>query len=672
MSLTRSYPFSAIVGQDEARLALLLASLDASLGGVLLRGEKGTGKSTLARALAALLPGRRLATLPLGATEDRVVGGVDLQATIAAGRPVAQPGLLAGLDGGVLYVDEVNLLPDHLVDVILDAATTGIVRLEREGVCALYPARFTLIGTMNPEEGELRPQLLDRFGLCVQVRGETEVETRVEIIERTLDWGGHPEAFTRRFADRQQGLRDRLAAARDRLSTIVIPDDVITLATGLAMDAAVAGSRADILLTAGARAHAAWCGRPSATQDDVLAVAELVLRHRRRPQLPPEQPQPAQPPTADRDNDSRDQDGGEHDSNGDTTDREDDNHPAQDDDHPAQDTEHPDEQPPEPTNAPDNEPSTPTAEDRQPRELPDDVPDAESTGEDVPSVGEAFAVVALSPASDRITRQGSGRRHRSTLAGRRGRYVRALPLSPGERCLDLALDATLRAAAVHQRSRRAAHPDPPHAPAILVRRDDWRRKVRLGYTASCVVFLVDASGSMGARGRMVASKGAVLSLLLDAYVRRDRVALVSFRRTGAELLVAPTPSVEVANRALRDLPVGGRTPLSAGLVSAHDVIRPLLARDPDLRPLVVVVTDGHANVTLAGEPSASAVTEALHLAETLGNDQRITWIVVDTEDPRGIRLGYAAALAHALRAPCHAIDDLRAEDLVGLVKGHLP
>lgn len=638
-----TFPFAAIVGQQESCLALLLAAVSPSLGGVLLRGEKGTAKSTLARGIVGVLPEGRLVTLPLGATEDGVIGGLDLQATLACGTPVAEPGLLAGVDGGVLYVDEVNLLPDHLVDVLLDAAVSGVVRLEREGLAATFAARFTLIGTMNPEEGALRPQLLDRFGLCVDVAAEAQIDARAEIIDRTLRWGQDPAAFEHAWSDPQAELRRTVAAARRDVASVTVPAVVTRMAADLALDAAVAGHRADVLLTRAARAHAALRGRRVTSQDDVLAVAELVLRHRRRSQVPPD---PPLPPAAGSDGQEPDRDG-----------------PT------------PPEEPSDPDEAPgsgphsgahdERAPSPPAGDEQQP-------PETEPQRPQTPEVGEPFRVVPITPALDRLARHGSGRRQRTYQSGRRGRYIRARPAPSGDSRPDLAIDATLRAAAVHQRARRAAHPSPGDAPAILVRRTDWQAKVRVGYAASCVVFVVDASGSMGARGRMVASKGAVLSLLLDAYVHRDRVALVSFRQHDAHVVVAPTTSVEMANRALSELPVGGRTPLAAGLVTAYQVVRPLLVRDPTLRPLMILVTDGHANLTVAGERTAGAVHEALGIAEALGADPRITWIVVDTQSQRQFRLEYAQKFAMALNAPCYAIDDLRADDLVGLAKGHRP
>ncbi|WP_226913255.1 VWA domain-containing protein [Gephyromycinifex aptenodytis] len=674
MSSAIGYPFTALVGQEQLRLALLLVAIRPQIGGVLLRGEKGTAKSTAVRALAQLLPpGTPLRTLPLGATEDRVAGGLDLQRSLQEGRPVFAPGLLAAVDEGVLYVDEVNLLDDHLVDLVLDAAADGVNHVEREGLSASHPSRFSLVGTMNPEEGSLRPQLLDRFGLCVDVVGERDPALRVELLRRRRAYDADPASFAGRWETEQESLRTRLTSARERVARVQVPLEVAATIAELACSAYVAGHRADLSLTEAARAHAAWQGRERVSVADVLAVAELALAHRRReamPAPPPPSPTPnddADPPPQETETPPTGQDDG--DSQG----------PAEADQ--SEDSDDSDESSQPASEPPPGEGETPRSHeglvgpDGAQTELSDDPPDAGPGPVDgelpAPPPGEPFRVRALEPDTDRKARRGSGRRHRSRSADRRGRYVRARPTQIPD---DLALDATLRAAAVHQRARRGSL-DPKassgavQAPLIEVRPADWHAKVRERRTGSCILFVVDASGSMAARGRMVASKGAVLSLLLDAYQKRDKVALISFRRRDAEVLLPPTASVEVANRLLEQMPVGGRTPLAAGLVAAAGLLTPLLRREPLLRPLVVLVSDGRANAALeAGDKDARR--EALELANHLAQDERVTWVVVDTEDPRGLRFGLARELAAALHAPSYAIDDLHADDLVGLVKGH--
>ena len=641
-----TYPFTAIVGQDEARSALLLCAVNPRIGGVLLSGEKGTAKSTVVRGLAELLPRQVMRTLALGATEDRLVGGLDLEATLATGRPVLQPGLLSEVDGGVLYVDEVNLLDDHLVDLVINACA-GTVRVEREGLTATLASRFVLVGTMNPEEGALRPQLLDRFGLCVEVHGEADPDTRAEIIRRRLDHDADPTGFARRWQDDQERQTAAIGRAQRIVDQIALNRTVTELIGSLCRHNHVAGHRADVVMAEATRAHAALAGRRTATEDDVLAISEMVLRHRRRDETPSDPPPPPEPPQQEQPENQQ---------------------PNQPDQRPDQPGHDPSDDVENGSQDEDDAPPTSSQDDQQrddhadPDDQTDQTNQQPNPGEQVAAVGDPFAIRPLEPGQDRLARRASGRRLRTRSKDRRGRYISARPTTVPD---DLALDATLRAAAVHQRSRRA-DPSRP-AMAVHVEPGDWRAKVRTGRSASCVILVVDASGSMGSRGRMTASKGAILSLLLDAYVKRDRVCLIGFRRDRAEVLVPVTSSVEVAQRGLAELPVGGRTPLAAGLVTACEVVRPLLLKDPGLRPLLVLVTDGRGNVGLDGKPNSRATDEALKVADEIGADRRLSWVVIDTEDPRGIQLSRANDIATALGGPCLRIDDLRADDLVNVV-----
>lgn len=607
------------------RLALLLVAIEPAIGGVLIQGAKGTAKSTIVRSLAALLPSGRLRTLALGATEDRLVGGLDLEGTLTGGSPRFQPGLLTEANGGLLYVDEVNLLEDHLVDLVLDAAARGLVTVEREGFSRTQPARFALVGTMNPEEGALRPQLLDRFGLCVEVTGATDVDERVEIMTRRLAFDADPTGFAASWAEPERDLATRLCRARAAVPAVVLGRSLSQQIAALALAAQAAGHRAELVMGRAARAHAAWCGRSEVAEQDVDAVAELVLTHRRRQAAPAPQPQ-------------------------------------------APTTEPPPEQPgggEQPAAAEPSPPrsSEPSSEDPEAAEQSA----GRSAPEQVAGVGEVFTVRPLDLGVTRRGRSGSGRRTTTLSDDVRGRYIRSQPTS---KPVDLALDATLRAGAVHQRSRqrRAAElGDPRRDLAVIIEPGDWRRKVRIRQAGSLVVLCVDASGSMGARGRMVAGKGAVLSLLLDAYVRRDQVSLVSFRGTGAQVLVEPTASIEMAERQLRELPVGGRTPLAAGLVQVAELLRRCLMRDPALHPLAIVVTDGRGNIDLAGRASRFASAEAVQVAEQLARDNRVTWVVVDTEPAGPMSRGHSVELATALGARRFAIEQLRADDLVSVV-----
>ncbi len=624
------YPLSAIVGQDDLKLALLLHAVDPMLGGVLIRGEKGSGKSTAARALATLLPPDSsgapapFVELPIGATEDRVVGTLDLEGALLEGRSRLRPGLLAAAHGGVLYVDEVNLLADHLVDVLIDAAAFGINRIERDGICAEHPSRFVLVGSMNPEEGELRPQLLDRFGLSVEVRAPRDPEQRTEVVRRRLAYDADPDEFADRFGADEKVWQAAIADAGLILGEVVVPDDVLAFTSRLCAELDAEGLRADLVLARGAAALAALDGRKEATDDDVVRLAPLALAHRRR-RGPLDAPGLSSEELAD------------------ALDRASANAPS--DDSGGEGSE------PQGNSAPLDPPGSPKdsqAVGRQPGNM----------GPTAPAPGVFLALKTQRPSGV------LGRRNRGPAD--RGGIVAARSSPKG--VTDIAVAATVQAAA----ARRAAATAAAAAPAAVVERDDLRQAVREARTANLVVLCVDASGSMGADQRMEAAKGAAVSLLLDAYQRRDRVALVTFAGDEARVVLRPTGSVEVARARLADLPTGGRTPLGPGLHAALDVARSARHRDPDRRPVIVVVTDGRATsagpATAAGPRPATAragVTDpfgvALNAAAAIAA-AGIETLVVDAEDG-DLRLGLAHQLAEAMGARYTALPDLAADTL---------
>ncbi len=569
------FPFSAVVGHDDLKLALVLAAIDPGIGGVLLSGQKGSAKTTLARGLAALLPGDApFAELPLGATEDRLVGTLDLARALTSGERRFEPGLLASAHGGVLYVDEVNLLADHLVDVLLDVAVSGINRIEREGVSHEHPSRFVLIGSMNPEEGDLRPQLLDRFGLAVEVVASTQPDERAEAVRRRLMFDADPEGFSATWMEREDVLRDQLRNAR----LARLPDDLLAAVSALCASVGAEGLRADLVLCRGAAALAGWEGRAEATANDVRRVAPFALAHRRR-RSPFEDPGIA-PDELDQALDN-----------------------ALDGDVPA--------------------------------------PDVDGLRREVPQVRvDPSAVMRLEAA--RSKGEGTGRR--STVEGPRGRLV-------GDRRVDgtmgsVAVGATAQAAAL----RRAG--DPHAAP---LERSDLREAVREQRAGNLLVLAVDASGSMGAESRMEAVKGAVLGLLVDAYQRRDRVALITFSGEGAEVILRPTSSVEVARARLQSVVIGGRTPLAAGLAAALDLATAATAGGSDHRPLIVLVSDGRATAaTDGGDP----VEAAHHVADAIAR-RGFDAVVIDAETGPA-RLGLAAQLAESMGARCLTLAELTA------------
>ncbi|MGY0023068.1 putative cobaltochelatase [Streptomyces sp. cg35] len=669
--MTTPYPFTAVVGQDDLRLALLLNAVSPAVGGVLVRGEKGTAKSTAVRALSALLPdvdvvagcrfscapgapdpqcpdgphevgpgaqrAARMVELPVGASEDRLVGALDIERALAEGVKAFEPGLLADAHRGILYVDEVNLLHDHLVDLLLDAAAMGASYVEREGVSVRHAARFLLVGTMNPEEGELRPQLLDRFGLTVEVAASREPEQRVQVVKRRLAYDDDPEGFTAQWAGEEAGVRERIVAARALLPQVRLGDGALTRIAATCAAFEVDGMRADIVMARTATALAAWAGRTEVLAQDVRQAALLALPHRRRRN-------PFDAPGLDEDKLDETLDEFGPDDEGPGPDGPDDPGPGGGGGVPPQDGPEPD--------GPGRPESPQESRQESPQESPREPAGAPASGgageQRAVSAGEPFRTKMLSVPG--LGDGAAGRRSRArTEHGRTTGAVR-----PRGTLTRLHLAATVQAAAPHQRARGRS------GTGLVVRRDDLRQATREGREGNLVLFVVDASGSMAARQRMGAVKGAVLSLLLDAYQRRDKVGLVTFRGTGAEVALPPTSSVDAAAARLESLPTGGRTPLAAGLLKAHEVLRVERLRDPARRPLMVVVTDGRATggpepVKLAGRAAG------LHAAEGTAS------VVVDCETGM-VRLGLAAQLAGRLGGSAVTLDELRADAIAGLVK----
>ncbi|MEU7387827.1 putative cobaltochelatase [Streptomyces tanashiensis] len=662
--MSTRYPFTAVVGMDDLRLALLLNAVSPAVGGVLVRGEKGTAKSTAVRALAELLPEvpvvagcrfscdpaspdpgcpdgphgdapgsarpARMVELPVGASEDRLVGALDIEKALAEGVKAFEPGLLAAAHRGILYVDEVNLLSDHLIDHLLDAAAMGASHVEREGVSVRHAARFLLVGTMNPEEGELRPQLLDRFGLTVEVAASRDPEQRVEVVRRRLAFEDDAAAFAARWAGEETALRGRIVAARALLPEVTLGDAVLLQIAATCAAFEVDGMRADIVMARTATALAAWAGRTEVTSEDVRQAALLALPHRRRRS-------PFDAPGLDEDklDETLEQFKGDE----------------PDDD-------------PEPDGPGDGGPGGgggvppqgegPDAPSPESAEVPESAPAPAPHGS---GAGERAAVKAAEPFRTKVLsvpglgEGAAGRRSRArTEHGRTTGSAR-----PRGALTKLHLAATVQAAAPHQRARGRS------GPGLVVRRDDLRQATREGREGNLVLFAVDASGSMAARQRMSAVKGAVLSLLLDAYQRRDKVGLVTFRGRDAEVALPPTSSVDAAAARLEKLPTGGRTPLSAGLLKAHDVLRIERLRDPSRRPLLVVVTDGRATGGGADPVALAARAARLHAADGTAS------VVVDCETGP-VRLGLAGTLARELGGTAVTLDELRADSIAGLVR----
>ncbi|KOX08791.1 VWA domain-containing protein [Nocardiopsis sp. NRRL B-16309] len=708
------YPFSAIVGcdaddLDDLGLSLVLSSVSPEIGGVLVRGEKGTAKSTAVRALASLLPPIdvyqgdrfsvdpadtsqrspdgpfgpgtavesrpvRLVELPVGATEDRVLGSLHLEQALTHGQVAYEPGLLARSHRGLLYVDEVNLLHDHLVDLLLDAAATGRATVERDGFSVEHAARFLLIGTMNPEEGELRPQLLDRFGLTVEIAAPRDPASRAEVVRRRMAFDADPAAFSARFHETEKALAARIAEARELLGRVRLSEAALLKIAEVCAAFGVDGLRADIVTARTAVAHAAWAGRTSVTLADIRRAALLALPHRRRRN-------PFDAPGLDED--LLDRVLGDEEPPPDPTDPSDGSDEAEQ----AEATEGDPEtaETPEAEDPAEGGAENPSAADASdvdggsgPEASADDAgqeasdgsadeeqapaPEgAEQGGTDGSDSGSGSSVMSRATAPYRprtLTVRGAGEGsdgRRSRAIGTRGRRIGATPPGQGPGT-SLHLVETVRAAV----SRPRGGDLPLGGGRLRIQPRDLRVAVREGQETNLILFCVDASGSMAARKRMSEVKTAVLSLLLDAYRRRDKVGLVTFRGRTAELALPPTRSVDVAAARLDDLPAGGRTPIAEGLVEAARVLRRERLRDPKLRPLLVVVTDGRAT------GGRGAVARAMNAADHVAG-LGVTTVVVDSETGP-MRLGLAATLAARLGADHLPVSEVSADALGSAVR----
>ena len=672
------FPFTAIVGQVAMKRALLLNAVNPKIGGVLVRGKKGTAKSTAVRSLASLLPEvtvvqgcpyncspeerqglcsrcepandsaqtvvRKIpiVDLPVGATEDRLVGSLDIEEAIKTGNRVFEPGLIAATHRGILYIDEVNLLNDHLVDILLDAAAMGRNYVEREGISITHRSEFILVGTMNPEEGDLRPQLLDRFGLAVEVDGRFSLEERQEVVKRRIAYEADPQEFMARWQKAEEEERTRVLRSQEVLINVVVSDDILALIASICAEYDVDGMRGDIVMYKTAATIAAYENRTEVNAEDVREAANLALLHRQRRQ-PFQQPNLATDQLDSMVDDFQSQDRQrEHQDT------------SQNQDQGEGDSE------PSDLSTPDLEPEEP---DTEPNTEPDDLGPSSLGGEQQFEVGDPFSVRPLNlKPPDQRSRRALGRRNVTITDSSAGRYVRSR--MPVGKASGLALDATLRAAAPHQVERRAASDSPI---AVLIEPWDIRDKVRESKSGSLVLFVVDASGSMGAQRRMVAVKGAIMSLLLDAYQRRDRVGMISFRGTNASLILPPTNSVDLAQIHLQEMPTGGRTPLSAGLFKASEIIETERIKDRDVLPLLVLLSDGRGNVALGQD---SPLDEAYAAAGIIGDD-KIPSVVVDTESGF-IKLGMVQPVAEAMGAQYLKLEDLRADSLAEAVRLRMP
>ncbi len=655
------FPFSTIVGQDMMKKALLLNAINPQMGGVLIRGEKGTGKSTAVRALAELLPEIplvkgcpfnciptnisemcpncrakvfelqkenkkklpvekkriRVVDLPLGTTEDRLLGSLDIETAIKEGKKSLEPGLLADANRGILYVDEINLLDDHVVDILLDSATSGVNVVEREGISFAHPSRFILVGTMNPEEGELRPQLLDRIALHVPTEALHDVDARVQITILRNNFEKNPEKFIKDYEKDSDKLKRKIKKAQKNLGQIEISERTMMLICRMCKELDVEGHRPDIMLAKTAMTLAAFHGKKEIGQAEIKEASELVLPFRVR-----KNPFGEEEKTENIFDDIIDQ-------ISDDMDREQMN--------------------------PDNQ-DTPDLEDTE---------EAEEVEGKIHKVGKTVEIPRdiNKRKRDRTLRTGSGKRMKTLATGKKGRYLKHR--TPKEDTSDIAFDATVRASAIHQKKRKK---NSKNSHAIIINKEDLKEKVRQSKVSTLIVLAVDASGSMGAMNRMEAAKGTVLSLLMDAYQFRDRVSMVAFKGKEGYVLLPPTSGVDLARKMLTNLPTGGKTPLAAGIMKALSVIKNEKRKDPSIVPMLVLLTDGRSNISIV--EGADPMTEIEKLGQ-LAIEEGIHSVVIDSEVTKkqkfkGFTFEFAKDIAEFFQAKYFRLDKLN-ESAIGSV-----
>ena len=608
-----NFPFVAVSGMEAAKKALMCSIVNPRIRTVLIRGTRGTAKTVLSRA-AYDISGKDIVNIPVNVSEEQLFGGLDVDVAINEGRIAISKGLLS-LKDHILYVDDIGHMDQGTAISLLDSVREGIVRLEREGVSAEYDCDLKLIATMDPDEADISSHLLDRFDLCAY--SVTEKDDRRTILESNVEYFDDPRGFVDSLRDDTGKVRDNVERSKEILPLVTISEELMELCVDLCAHIGAHGFRGDISMVETSMTLAALDGRDRVTKDDVENAAKLCLIHRRDYSAPP----PPQPPEE----------------------------PPQDDDNPEK------EEPDEPEK--DDEDDDDGKDDADRPEMHEDFSDM--LQDLMFEIGEEFRVIDYLKGQPKAIRRSSSRKGRREMAisnDMSGRYVRATV--PQGRIRDVAFDATIRAAAPYQRIRE------DNGLAFRIRTQDVRTKVRERRSGCTILFLVDASGSLGVRKRMSAVKGAVMSMLKDSYVRRDRIGLMMFRRDSAELVLPPTRSVEYSFKLLEDLPTGGRTPLSQALAKVSDYMGSYARSHKGERCHVVLITDGHANVPLSN--GANATEEARRLASDI-HVPDLGWVVIDASARYSI-MDEAERLAAELGAVYLRLESLDADRLAENVR----
>jgi len=615
------FPFTAVLGMDDAKRAMQCILVNPNLKTVMIRGGQGSAKTVLARSVGRI-SGKRIINIPINVSEEQLFGGMDIDSTIKEGRAVMQPGLLSRADGNILYVDDVNLMDQRMLMSLLNSVLEGRVVLEREGVSAEYTFDVILIATMNPSDSDVSSHTLDRFDLCAYASFPDEEEGRAEILRRNMEYQKDPAHFVELYREEEEALVSNVQRAAKILPLVSISEDLVGVSVELAVKVLADGHRGDICMINTAKALAALNGRDEVMKKDVEEAAMLCLAHRRNYVQ-----EPSQPPQDQQEDQDQDDEPEQNDDNDQKDDRQD-----QDD---REDTEQ--------------------EQDQEPPDM-----DFDQLLEDmVFEIGSEFRVIDyLSDRGKKVSKTSAkkGRRMMVESSDSSGRYARSR--IPSEKTHDIAFDATIRAAAPYQRSRD--HTDL----AINIKKQDVREKVREMRAGCTILFLVDASGSLGVRKRMTAVKGAILSMLRDSYVKRDRIGLMAFRRDSAELVLPPTRSVEYSYKKLEEMPTGGKTPLAEALVTVNEYMTAYSRSHVGEMCYIVLITDGRANVPL--KEGAKPNEEVLNMAEDLSIPQ-VKWVVIDAS-AGFIRFDNAERLASALEGTYFRLEDLNADLLADSVR----
>lgn len=623
-----NYPFVAIVGQETLKKALLIALVNPKAGGLLLGGKKGTGKTTLVRSIKELDAERNIVELPLNTTEDMLFGSIDIEYAVQKGEKRFSPGLLFRAHKNILYIDEANLLRTELLNAVLEANSKGSNTVERDGISYEHSVKTTIIATMNPQEGTLPNQILDRFGMYVEAEIQDELPQRVTIMKRLLAYQKNRLAFRANYAAQTKELQEQIKCAKQMLAAVELNEAMLQLSAQMCAQAHCAGHRGEIYLLEAAKAIAALDKRSYLLPKDMDEAAFYVLPHRMRQppeQQPEEQDFAPPPPPPEQENDTEQE---QHDNR---------------------------EQPEQEQNQ-NNDIENNEEQENQDSEKPNN--DGLAPEEQVADIDKKFILpkMYIEPEQNKISRRGSGKRSLTKTSLKQGRYVRAGITN--RKISDIAFDATIRAAAPYQKMRQG------NGCALNIKQDDLREKVREKRVGNTFLFVVDASGSMGAQKRMSSVKGAIFHMLQEAYQKRDRVGMIAFRRDKAEVLLPVTRSVSLAQKLLKTMPTGGKTPLADGLKKALETLYSMSKKDREQEPILILVTDGRANYI--DETGSDPIKDALNYAEKIARTKTMS-VVIDTENDF-IKLGIAGGIAQKMAASYYKLDQLSKDNVLSIVR----